>query len=145
MIGIPFTPVFADFTSSFLTTDDPKTISSIGGGTYDYMAPEQLSAPFPLPNFRMDVYALAVSLLQVITGSSPFKEAGTNRHMKMAMVKEGNPLAWAARDATSEARLNSVAQEMLSKNGADLKAFLELGLRKNPEDRLSADEWSRLW
>lgn len=35
IMNLPFTPVFADFTSSFLISDDSKTISSVGGGTYD--------------------------------------------------------------------------------------------------------------
>jgi serine/threonine protein kinase len=145
ILDVPFTPVFADFTSSFLVTDDPKTISSVGGGTYDYMAPEQLSSPFPCPNFRTDVYALAVSLLHVIIGYSPFKEAGQNRHMKLAMIKEGKVLSWAMRDATSKARLHTAAQQILHSNSIDLKALLELGLRKNPEKRPSTEQWSRLW
>ncbi|KIW02706.1 uncharacterized protein PV09_06144 [Verruconis gallopava] len=145
LLDLSFTPVFADFTSSFTTTDDSKTISSVGGGTYDYMAPEQLAPPFPVPNFKMDVYALAVSLLQVTTGFSPFREAGSNRHMKMAMIKEGKALSWAMRDAISAARLKGVADVMLARHAIDLRALLELGLRKNPNERLDAASWNRLW
>jgi hypothetical protein len=93
----------------------------------------------------MDVYALAISLLQVVTGCSPFTAAGANRHMKMAMIKEANAIAWAMRDATSEARLIAVSQELFNASAVDLKSLLTLGLRKNPRERLSAEQWSRLW
>jgi serine/threonine protein kinase len=145
MLDLPFTPLYADFTSSFLLTDDPKAISSVGGGTYDYMAPEQLTAPFPLPTFKMDVYGLAITLLQLLTGSSPFQNAGANRHAKMAMIKEGKAMQWAMRESIGKARLEMVAKMVLEKDAMDLKALLELGLRKTPDERLTAEQWSRLW
>ena len=145
MLDYPFTPVFADFTSSFLTSDDPKSISTAGGGTYDYMAPEQFAPPFPLPNFKMDVYALAITLLEVVTGRRPFQDADVNRHMKMAMIKEGRVMDWAMRDFLSEQRINAIAKQSTGHSGMEVKALLELGLAKMPEERVDAEAWSRLW
>jgi serine/threonine protein kinase len=144
MMDTPFTPVFADFTSSFFTTDDVMAVSSAGGGTYDYMAPEQLSRPFPPPDFNADVYALAVSLLELITGQSPFQDAGINRNMKIAMIKEGKVLSWARRSAIGKKRLYAVAQVMIEKC-TDVITLLELALVKIPLDRIDAQQWSRLW
>jgi len=145
ILDVPFTPVFADFTSSFLLTDDPKTISSMGGGTYDYMAPEQFSPPFPSPDSKMDVYALAISLVELITGRSPFEDAGSNRNMKMAMIKEGKALVWAMRSSIGKTRMNNVGEEMFRRYGLNTKTLLQTALCKKPAERVSAEEWSELW
>lgn len=144
MLDIPFTPVFADFTSSFLTTDDAMAASA-GGGTYDYMGPELLSRPFPPPDFKADVYALAVSLLELISGQSPFQDAGANRNMKIAMIKEGSVLSWTRRNAVGKKRLSAAAQLMIQARSTNIIALLELALVKDPLERINAQQWSGLW
>ena len=145
ILDVPFTPVFADFTSSFIATDDPKAISIAGGGTYDYMAPEQLSPPFPLPDFKADVYALAITLTELITGRSPFADAASNRNMKMAMIKEGKAMSWAMRNATAKARMSLANDSTMSGSSTTVRPLLELALSKSPKERPTAAEWSRLW
>jgi len=145
ILDVPFTPVFADFTSSFTATDDSKAMSMAGGGTYDYMAPEQLSPPFPLPDAKADVYALAITLTELITGRSPFADAAVNRNMKMAMIKEGKAMSWATRNAISKVRMTAVDDSMVVGRPTSVRSLLELGLKKSPKERPSAAEWSRLW
>jgi hypothetical protein len=86
-----------------------------------------------------------VSLLELITGQSPFQDAGTNRNMKIAMIKEGKVLSWARRSATGKKRLGAVAQVMIEEKCTDVIALLELALVKIPLDRIDAQQWSRLW
>lgn len=68
-------PVLLDFNLA----EDAKQGDSHFGGTYQYMAPEQLEymragfgQPLPEIDYRADLFALGVMLWQVLTGEHPF-------------------------------------------------------------------------
>ncbi|KAF2420341.1 kinase-like protein [Tothia fuscella] len=141
----PFQQLLADFTSSFGLVDtimyDPSTYAVHGGGTYEYLAPELLSKPYPPPAKPADVYAMAITILTVIIGASPFSCAAGNRFRLLDMIKAGQPLEYAQRDHLSADRIFDVAMAVKRSSGMDVLRMLKKALRKDPAERLSAKDW----
>ena len=61
---------YIDFSASFCTGSD----SSHAGGTWDYLAPEQIYAYKEAPTFASDVWSLGITLLFILVGRSPYAE-----------------------------------------------------------------------
>jgi serine/threonine protein kinase len=146
ILDIPFTPVFADFTSSFRTDIViASTSSAMGGGTYDFLAPELLTKPYPPPAAASDVYALAITLLNLIIGTSPFSGARGNRYHLLEMAKSGKAIDFVLQDARSEIRLRETADAIHRSTGLDIIKPLNLGLKKSPDERITAREWCTMF
>jgi hypothetical protein len=93
--------LYSDFSSSLFLTPDASPSSAptapLGGGTWDYLDPLLLSSKSPTkptPSPQSDLWSLAVTLLTVVIGSSPFDGAGNNVFRRREMVKQGAPLSY---------------------------------------------------
>ncbi|KAI7051731.1 hypothetical protein KC362_g91 [Hortaea werneckii] len=66
---------YIDFSAAFRLDSDDSTENS--GGTWDYMAPEQLRLQKDLntPTFASDVWSLGINLLSLLVGDSPYTAA----------------------------------------------------------------------
>lgn len=132
---VPFTPLLSDFTSSFHVSAPLTSTPALGGGTYDYLAPELLTRPYPDPDEKSDVYALTMTLLVFIVGRSPFEGAGS-RWMVMEWVKSGMALDIVESDGRMTERLQNVSGIWKGRDGIDIKARLESGLTKSRDRRV---------
>ncbi|KAF2502290.1 kinase-like protein [Lophium mytilinum] len=131
-------PVFADFSSSVLTipSDDPDkgTTAPVGGGTWDYLCPstltrDSITSQYPAPSTSTDLYSLAITLLFVVIGHSPFDSAGSNMFLRREMIKQGTPLEFAFggdKGGVAEQRCNDLSATL----GWNVVAWLQGGLRK---------------
>ncbi|KAK3620718.1 hypothetical protein LTR56_023235 [Elasticomyces elasticus] len=124
---------YIDFSASFRLNSDDSTLNS--GGTWDYMAPEQLriSKEFSTPTFASDVWSLAVTLLSLIVGGSPYAAAcGENLFMLREAIKSGDPFGFA--------RMSPIA----GKRMAACQEFIDCcrqGLKKDRGRRITAGAW----
>jgi serine/threonine protein kinase len=132
-----FTPLLSDFTSAFHISTPSSSSPTLGGGTYDFLAPELLCRPYPDPSFASDVYALGMTLLVFVLGRSPFEGAG-NKWMVMEWVKSGRVMECVGMDGKSLGRLEYVASLVGETEGWNVKRFLVGGLRKEIERRTLA-------
>jgi serine/threonine protein kinase len=72
-------PLLADFNLAFNQVDSPDNAAAFFGGTLGYMPPEQLEALHPAEqgspdevDSRSDVFGLAATLFELLTGQLPF-------------------------------------------------------------------------
>ncbi len=74
-----------------LLLDKPRTLTAAGEvvGTYEYMAPEQISAE--TPSKAIDLWALAVIAYELLTGVLPFE--GTPYEIATKLVRDEPPKA----------------------------------------------------
>lgn len=147
LLDVSCTPVLADFTSSFRTdiNTTSSTAPALGGGTYDFLSPELLARPYPPPSGASDVYALAITLLNIIIGASPYAAAQGNRFHLLEMAKAGRAVDFAMQEPRSEARLQNTANAIRRATGLDVIELLNLGLKKSPDDRISARVWCTMF
>lgn len=138
---------FADFSASFLCADFGALVlpqqAGAFGGTWTYMAPEQLSRDptMSTPTFASDVYSLGVTLLSLLGGGNPFEAETSNLFRLREAVKMGDVVDFAVREPVFEMRLESVERERKMAGAPGVLASLKLALRKKREDRCSALEW----
>ena len=122
---------YIDFSASFIWNE----AASNAGGTWDLMAPEQISSDktHSKPTFASDIWSLAITLLFIILGESPYAaRCGTDSSKVMWRVKNGTPLQDAQIDPISLAR---------TKACQDLVDCCNKALQKNRHNRLSAAAW----
>ncbi|KAH7130245.1 kinase-like domain-containing protein [Dendryphion nanum] len=91
-------PVYSDCSSSLLTTPSltsSDTPSTLGGGTWDFLDPLLLSSKKDAaPSTESDLWALAMTLLFVVLGDSPFAcVPGNNLFLRRDLIKKGEPMA----------------------------------------------------
>lgn len=134
LLDVPFTPLLSDFTSSFHASAPPNSTLALGGGTYDYLAPELLCRPYPDPDAKSDVYALAMTLLVVVVGRSPFE--GASRWVVMEWVKKGMGMGIVESDFAMAGRLKDVNRVLREEGIVDIKGALETGLSKDRDMRI---------
>lgn len=138
---------FCDFSASFHQQPPSSTspllgdhqdlpTSSPGGGTWDFIAPEQLfrDPVLSAPSFASDVWSLGVTLLYFLLGGSPYKAAASNLFMLREAVKMGNPMGFARGTLEGERRL-----EQAKASGAI--DCIVLALRGNRDQRIDAAGW----
>lgn len=145
---------YADFSASSLTMltgsqDEPSTPASAGtfGGTWDYMAPEQLTRDVALstPTSASDVYALGITLLSLLVGGSPYEGVSANVFMLREAVKMGDSINFAMREPEFENRVADVENMFRSKGGeGSLVRLLEVALKRKRESRVDAEGWAEL-
>ncbi|EON68693.1 serine/threonine protein kinase [Coniosporium apollinis CBS 100218] len=134
-----FKPLYADFSASFHLTAPPEKPTA--GATWDFMAPEQLSSNRELsaPTPASDVYALAVTLLFVIIGDSPFAAAGSNRILKRHMIAQGDAMGFAINnDNVARQRLEDLEGRLEGR--CDVGRVLRMALKKSKEERPRAEQ-----
>jgi serine/threonine protein kinase len=90
--------VYSDFSSSTLQTlSTEASPSPLGAGTWDYLDPSLLSSATPAtPSAATDLWSLAITLLYLIVGASPFDALKSNTFQQREMIKQGAPLACVA-------------------------------------------------
>jgi serine/threonine protein kinase len=132
--------VFTDFSSSVLSTDTDKT--PIGGATYDYIDPTLMTkaSANALPTSTTDLWALAITLLVVVIGTSPYNRVAPNEIMKREISKQGDPLKWLAQGENgmrSRKRLEALGEQL----GWDVAAWFGLVLKRDLSERVCVEEW----
>ncbi|QIW99911.1 hypothetical protein AMS68_005429 [Peltaster fructicola] len=126
---------FIDFSAAFIPSIEDSMPA--GAGTWDYMAPEQISIQKDLskPTFASDVWSLGITLLSVIVLGSPYTAAcGSNLFMLREAVKSGNPIGFAKIDLKVKERMDAC------------QSFIDccrLALQKDRVKRTTAGAWKR--
>ncbi|KAI9692166.1 MAG: hypothetical protein M1822_006396 [Bathelium mastoideum] len=138
--GSNMIPLYCDFSASHRicsldgTSPDAscavQSKATAGGGTWEYMAPELLALGSPDPSPASDVYALAITLLTFLMGTSPFAAMSSNRFMLRHAIKAGEPLRFA-----HDAELKHVRRL------EGWEEWLRPALAKKAEARPTAEEW----
>ena len=130
-------PLYCDFSSSRIITNTPQQdVEEVSAVTADYTSPELLKAlskktdERAIVTFASDVFALAVTLLFAAIGESPYACARMDIQ-KLGMAKDGTPLEYARRGDQASRVMKGRAVDRALKGGA----------AKDPEQRLSVEEW----
>ncbi|KAI4718847.1 kinase-like protein [Aureobasidium sp. EXF-10727] len=133
---------FADFSTSFVAHTTPSSHS--GGGTYSFMAPEQLSRDpeTSTPTYASDIYSLGITLLSLLCGGNPFASLLNNGFRLREAVKMGDAMSWAMQEPAFEARVEQL-QKLWQERGGEGKilSLVACALRKKREDRVDAGAW----
>jgi serine/threonine-protein kinase len=118
--------IVLDFGLALLTDDPRLTASHTIVGTVAYMAPERLIEGAEIGD-RVDVYALGVTLFEMLTGETPF----TSPHQLALMQKHLNDAPPPLRDFLPEApeALEELLLETLAKSAADRPSTADLRSR----------------
>jgi serine/threonine protein kinase len=141
--GTP-TPVYTDFSSTILTRPDTtieSEASPLGAGTWDYLDPSLLSSSSTTsPSAATDLWSLAITLLFLIVGSSPYDAFKGNKFQQREMVKSGSPLQCMGYDdqgIQNVKRLQSLSKDL----GFDVQKWLAKVLVKDAGKRVSVAAW----
>lgn len=123
---------YIDFSASFVSGE---LTQNAGGGTWDFLAPEQLQSRKDLstPTFASDVWSLGITLLSTIVGGSPYSAmCGGNLFMLREAIKRGDPLGFARSDLIVQKRMDACQ---------DFVDCCRLALQKDRERRYTAAAW----
>ncbi|KAF2623876.1 kinase-like protein [Macroventuria anomochaeta] len=137
------TIVYSDFSSTILIAPEIEVhnASPLGAGTWDYLDPSLLSSSAPAePSAATDLWSLAITLLFLIIGASPFGAFRHNKYQQREMIKSGSPLQCLAYD---DAGIKNVRKmKGLSKAlGLDLHKWFAKVLVKDVSKRVDVAEW----
>lgn len=131
---------YIDFSASFALQEEGTQIPN-AGGTWDYMAPEQLKRDKDLstPTPASDVWSVGATLLYVLAGGSPYAAAcGTgdsgNLFLLREAIKAGDPLGFARGDPVVRKRMAACQ---------DFVDCCRLALQKEREKRVAAAGWEK--
>jgi serine/threonine protein kinase len=126
---------YIDFSAAFMPAYGDSDANA--GGTWDFLAPEQLRVTRPdlsTPTPASDVWSLGLTLLAIIVGGSPYEAAcNGNVFMLREAIKAGDPLGFARMDPVSRKRLLACQ---------DFVDCCRLALKKDRENRVTAEEWA---
>jgi hypothetical protein len=135
--------LYSDFSSSLFFPPDSTPSSTptapLGGGTWDYLDPLLLSSrspTTPTPSPQSDLWSLAVTLLTVVIGASPFDGAGSNVFRRREMVKQGAPLSYVG---YGDEGLRSIGR--LRGLGKGWGKWFEMVLVKDVGKRVGVEVW----
>ena len=142
--------VYSDFSSAVLclpsiasTTASKQTTSAtpLGGGTWDFLDPGLVSRTSPIElSPTTDLWALAITLLIVILGSSPYDCAGSNQFRKREFVKQGSPMAYIGYGDSGPrnlARLDAASKKL----SFNLHNWFSEVLINDPSKRVGVGQW----
>ncbi|CAD0112389.1 unnamed protein product [Aureobasidium uvarum] len=135
---------YADFSTSFVAHTTPSSHS--GGGTYSFMAPEQLSRDSELstPTYASDIYSLGITLLSLLCGGNPFASLLNNGFRLREAVKMGDAMSWAMQEPAYETRVEQLQKLWQERGGqGNILSLVACALRKKREDRADAGAWCR--
>ncbi|CZT21048.1 uncharacterized protein RCC_06909 [Ramularia collo-cygni] len=125
---------YIDFSAAFIPGAGDS--ESNAGGTWDYMAPEQMRIQKDLntPTFASDVWSLGITLLCMLVGDSPYAAAcGGNNFMLREAIKSADPIGFAKMDPVPRKRLAACQ---------DFVDCCRLALKKERGNRTTAAAWS---
>lgn len=132
--SLPSTPVPSRANSARLTA---------GGGTWMYMAPEQLSSDpvSSAPSWASDVYSLGITLLTFLLRQNPYigVEKNYNVFMLREAIKQGTPMRFARDDLDLESVVSKLEASPIA---APVLRLVESALWKPKEKRMASDEWA---
>lgn len=140
--------VYMDFSSSTLSTlpasSDAKTSAPLGGGTWDFLDPILVakSTTSVAPSAHSDLWSLAITLLYLVIGTSPFECAGSNVFRRREIVKHGTPLAYTAYGddgPRNMARINALSKAL----SFDMQTWFAQALHKDVSKRAGVSSWRR--
>jgi serine/threonine protein kinase len=139
-------PVYTDFSSTILTRPDATIeteASPLGAGTWDYLDPSLLSSSSTTsPSSATDLWSLAITLLFLVLGQSPYGAFKSNKFQQREMIKSGSPLQCMGYDDPGIKNVKRV--QTLSKDlGFDVQKWLAKVLVKDAGKRAGVEEWRR--
>lgn len=127
---------YIDFSASFVQGQDHLPNA---GGTWDYMAPEQMRSQRDqsTPTFASDVWSVGATLLYILAGGSPYAAAcggngSSNLFMLREAIKTGDPMGFARMDPVVRKRMAACQ---------DFVDCCRIALQKHRETRMSAAAW----
>lgn len=136
--------VYADFSASTLpsTSSEKMPKAPVGGATWDFMAPSQLTAAGANapPTPESDLWALAMTILVLINGASPYERVAPNAILKREILKQGTPLEYISageNGVRSVLRLGGLSRAL----GFNVKKWLGKVLVRDESARMSIGEW----
>ena len=124
---------YIDFSAAFIPSEGDGATNA--GGTWDFMAPEQLRIQKELntPTTASDIWSLGITLLTILVGGSPYAAAcGGNNFMLREAIKGGDPIGFARMDPVPRKRLAACQ---------DFVDCCRLALKKDRENRITASAW----
>lgn len=139
------TAVFADFSSSILdashvsSDEKEKPKLPLGGQTWDYMAPSLLSSS-GVPTHSSDVWSLAMTLLVLAAGVSPYERVAPNAVLKREILKRGAPLdhvSTGENGVRSVVRLGGLSRAL----GFNVRKWVGRVLVRDEQERWALGEW----
>ncbi|KAF7188400.1 Serine/threonine-protein kinase RUNKEL [Pseudocercospora fuligena] len=125
---------YIDFSAAFMPGKGDS--ASNAGGTWDFMAPEQMRIQIDLstPTFASDIWSLGITLLSVMVGGSPYTAAcGNNNFMLREAIKSGDPIGLAKMDPVPAKRLTACQ---------DFVDCCRMALKKDRDNRVTAAAWT---
>lgn len=125
---------YIDFSAAFIPSKGDS--ASNAGGTWDYMAPEQMriQPEWNTPTFASDVWSLGITLLYIMMGDSPYSAAcGGNMFMLREAIKSADPLQFARMDPIPRKRLAACQ---------DFVDCCRQALKKDRDIRTTAGAWA---
>jgi hypothetical protein len=135
--------VFADFSAAMLPSSPSesgkKQTKPLGGATWDFMAPSQLTS-ISTPTSEADVWSLAMTLLILVTGASPYERVAPNATLKREILKQGAPLDYVSagqNGVRSVIRLGGLSRGL----GFNVKKWLGRVLVREEGSRMDMSEW----
>lgn len=137
--------VYTDFSSAILSLADSVQQSPIGGATFDYLDPNLMTkaAASSLPTPVTDLWSLAMTLLVVVLGVSPYSRLAANAYMKNEYIKQGSPLAF-LKQGENALRNVTRLQGLSARLGWDVEAWLGAVLVKDARKRAEVVEWLQM-
>ncbi|OAG11793.1 kinase-like protein [Paraphaeosphaeria sporulosa] len=135
--------VFADFSAASLPSSPAETgkkqAKPMGGATWDFMAPSQLTST-AAPTPEADVWSLAISLLLLVTGASPYDRVAPNAILKREILKQGTPLDYVSageNGVRSVIRMGALSRGL----GFNVKKWMGKVLVREEAARMDVGEW----
>lgn len=135
--------VFSDFSSTILTAPNIEVhnASPLGAGTWDYLDPSLLSSSAPAePSAATDLWSLAITLLFLVIGASPFDAFRRNKYQQREMIKSGCPLQCLAYDDSGIRNVHRM-MDLSRALGLDLDKWFSRVLVKDVGRRVDVGEW----
>ncbi|KAL5121415.1 hypothetical protein ACEQ8H_000486 [Pleosporales sp. CAS-2024a] len=140
--------VYSDFSSTILTTtfshdDDDMTTPPppMGAGTWEFLDPcllTHVNAATPCP--ATDLWSLAITLLFLVLGTSPYDAFKANKFQLREIIKSGDPLqclAYHDQGMVNIRRLQGLSKAL----GWDVSKWFAKVLVKSKEERESVSAW----
>ena len=141
----PPKPIYSDFSSTLLTlpsTTIDTSASPLGAGTWDYLDPTLLSSTCTSPpSAASDLWSLAITLLFLMLGASPYDAFKHNKFQQREMIKSGCPLQCLGYDdqgVTNMARMKALERGL---RGLDVWRWFGAVLAKETGKRVHVCEW----
>lgn len=125
---------YIDFSAAFMPGKGDS--ASNAGGSWDFMAPEQMriQPEWNTPSFASDVWSVGVTLLSIMVGASPYAAAcGGNNFMLREAIKSGDPIGFAKMDPVPAKRLKACQ---------DFVDCCRMALKKDRDKRVTAAAWA---